>query len=128
MSSENVEWIRAGFEAHNRGDVDALVAVYHPEAVFETLLLGTHHGNESIRVIYEENQKTMSGYDVVPVELIDAGDKVVAVAQAVGAGQASEIALDEAFAFVFTFKDGLVIREQAFRNKQEAVEAAGLSD
>ena len=128
MSSENVEWIRAGFEAHNRGDVDALVAVYHPEAVFETLLLGTHHGNESIRVIFEENQKTMSGYDVVPVELIDAGDKVVAVAKAVGAGKASEIALDEPFAFVFTFKDGLVIREQAFRNKQEAVEAAGLSD
>jgi ketosteroid isomerase-like protein len=128
VSSENVEWIKAGFEAHNRGDVDALVAVYHPEAVFETLLLGTHHGNESIRVIFEENQKTMSGYDVVPVELIDAGDKVVAVAQAVGAGQTSEISLDDAFAFVFTFKDGLVIREQAFRNKQEAVEAAGISD
>ena len=36
--------------------------------------------------------------------------------------------MDEPFAFVFTFKDGLVIREQAFRNKQEAVEAAGLSD
>jgi hypothetical protein len=48
------------------------------EAVFETLLLGTHHGNESIRLIYEENQKTLSGYDVVPVELIDAGDRVVA--------------------------------------------------
>jgi ketosteroid isomerase-like protein len=108
--------------------VDALVAVYHPEAVFETLLLGTHHGNESIRVIFEENQKTMSGYDVVPVELIDADDKVVAVAKAVGAGKASEIAVDEPFAFVFTFKDGVVIREQAFRNKQEAVEAAGLSD
>jgi len=128
MSIENVERIRAGFEAHNRGDVDALVAVYHPEAVFETLLLGTHHGNESIRVIYEENQKTMSGYDVVPVELIDAGYKVVAVAHAVGAGQASEIAVDEPFAFVFTFRDGLVIREQAFRNRQEAIEAAGLSD
>jgi hypothetical protein len=38
-----------------------------------------------VRLIYEENQKTLSGYDVVPVELIDAGDKVVAVAQAVGA-------------------------------------------
>ncbi len=54
--------------------------------VFETLLLGTHHGNEAIRLIYAENQRTMSGYDVIPVELIDAGDKVVAVAQVVGAG------------------------------------------
>jgi ketosteroid isomerase-like protein len=104
MSRENVERIKAGFAAHNRGDVDALVEVYDPEAVFETLLLGTHHGNQAIRLIYEENQKTLSGYDVVPVELIDAGDKVVAVAQAVGSGPASQIAVDEQFAFVFTFK------------------------
>jgi ketosteroid isomerase-like protein len=124
----NVEAIRAGFAAHNRGDLDALVALYDPEVVFETLLLGTHHGNEAIRVIYEENQRTMSGYDVVPVELIEVGeDKVVAVAQAVGAGSFSQIAVDEPFAFVFTFRDGRVIREQAFRNRQEAVEAVGLS-
>jgi ketosteroid isomerase-like protein len=126
MSQENVERIRAGFAAHNRGDVDALFEVYDPDAVFETLLLGTHHGNEAIRLIYEENQKTLSGYDVVPVELIDAGDKVVAVAQAVGAGPVSEIAVDEQFAFVFTFKGERVVREQAFRNRQEALEAAGI--
>jgi ketosteroid isomerase-like protein len=126
MSQENVEGIRAGFDAHNRGDIDALVELYDPEAVFETLLLGTHHGNEAIRVIYEENRKTLSGYDVVPVELIDAGDLVVAVAQTVGAGPASEISVDDQFAFVFTFKGERVVREQAFRNKGEALEAAGL--
>jgi ketosteroid isomerase-like protein len=70
----------------------------------------------------------MAGYDVVPVELIDVGDKVVAVAQTVGAGSTSRIALDDAFAFVFTFKDDRVVREQAFRNREEAVEAVGLSD
>ena len=69
----------------------------------------------------------MSGYDVVPVELIDAGDKVVAVAQAVGSGATSQIAVDEPFAFVFTFKGERVVREQAFRNKEEALTAAGLS-
>ncbi len=128
MSQENLERIKAGFVAHNRGDLDALVELYDPDVVFETLLLGTHHGNEAIRLIFEENQKTMAGYDVVPVELIDAGDKVVAVAQMVGAGSASRIALDDHFAFVFTFKGERVIREQAFRNREEAVEAAGLSD
>ena len=125
MSQENVERVKAGFAAHNRGDMDALVEFYDPEVVFETLLLGTHHGNEAIRVIYEENQKTLSGYDVVPVELIDAGDKVVAVAQTVGAGTVSQIAVDDQFAFVFTFKGERCVREQAFRNKQEALEAVG---
>jgi ketosteroid isomerase-like protein len=122
----HVETIRAGFAAHNRGDVDALVELYEPEAVFETLLLGTHHGNESIRLIYEENQTTMSGNDVVPVELIEVGDKVVAVAQAVGSGSTSQIAVDESFAFVFTFKGERIVREQAFRNREEALEAAGV--
>jgi ketosteroid isomerase-like protein len=126
MSRENVERIKAGFDAHNRGDLDALVELYDPEVTFETLLLGTHRGNEAIRLIYEENQKTMDGYDVVPVELVDAGDKVVAVAQTVGAGSESRIAVDDQFAFVFTFKGERVIREQAFRNREEALEAAGL--
>jgi ketosteroid isomerase-like protein len=122
----NVDRVKSGFAAHNRGDLDALVELYHPEAVFETLLLGTHHGNEAIRLIYEENQRTLSGYDVVPIELIDAGDKVVAVAQAVGSGPVSQIAVAEPFAFVFTFKDERIVREQAFRNREEAVEAAGV--
>jgi ketosteroid isomerase-like protein len=127
MSEENLERIKEGFAAHNRGDLDALVDLYDPDAVFETLLLGTHRGNESIRAIYEENQKTMAGYDVVPAELIDAGDKVVAVVKMVGAGSSSRIWLDEGFAFVFTFKGSRVVREQAFRNRQEALDAAGLS-
>jgi hypothetical protein len=36
--------------------------------------------------------------------------------------------LDDAFAFVFTFKGERVIREQAFRNRAEALEAAALSE
>ncbi len=128
MSEENLELIRAGFAAHNNGDLDALTQVYDPDVVFETLLLGTHHGNEAIRLIYEENQKTLSGYAVDPIELIDAGDQVVAVAQVNGVGPASQIAMEDRdrFAFLFTIKNGRVVREQAFRNREEALEAAGL--
>jgi ketosteroid isomerase-like protein len=129
MSQENVELIRDGFAAHSRGDLDALVEIYDPDVVFETLLLGTHRGNEAIRLIYEENQKTLSGYAVDPVELIDSGDQVVAVAQATGVGPVSQIAMDgDRFAFLFTIKNGRIVREQAFRNKEEALEAAGLEE
>ena len=130
MSRENVELVRAGFAAHNRGDLDALVEFYDPDVVFETLLLGTHRGDEAIRLIYEENQKTLSGYDVVPVELIDAGDQVVAVAQVTGTGPTSQIAMEarDQFAFLFTIRNGRCVREQAFRNREEALEAAGLQE
>jgi len=129
MSQENVDLIRAGFAAHNRGDLDALTEVYDPDVVFETLLLGTRRGNEAIRLIYEENQKTLTGYTIEPVELIDSGDRVVAVAQVKGVGPVSQIAMDgDQFAFLFTIKNGRVVREQAFRNRDEALEAAGLRD
>lgn len=130
MSEENLELVRAGFAAHNRGDLDALTQFYDEDVVFKTLLLGTHRGNEAIRLIYEENQKALSGYDVVPVELIDAGDQVVAVAQVSGVGSSSEIAMEDRdrFAFLFTIKDGRCVCEQAFRNRAEALEAAGLSE
>jgi ketosteroid isomerase-like protein len=128
VSRENLERVRRGFAAHNRGDLDALVDFYDPDVVFETLLLGTHRGNEAIRLIYEENQKTLAGYDVEPVELIDAGDKVVAVVKMVGSGTSSNISMDEGFAFVFTMGNGRCVREQAFRNREEALEAAGLAE
>jgi ketosteroid isomerase-like protein len=95
--------------------------------VFETLLLGTRHGREAIRLIYEENQRTLSGYTIDPVELIDSEDQVVAVAEVTGVGPVSQIAMDgDRFAFLFTIKNGRVVREQAFRNRDEALEAAGL--
>jgi ketosteroid isomerase-like protein len=127
MSQENLETIKAGFAAHNRGDIDGLVEIYAADAVFETLLLGTHHGKEAIRAIYEENQANQSDYRVDPVEMVDAGDKIVTVVRFGGAGRVSEIALDDEMAFVHTFKDGLVVREQTFSNRGDAFEAAGLA-
>ena len=124
--------VRAAFEAYNRGDLDALVEFYDPDVVFETAARrGPTMAARLIRLIYEENRKTLSGYDVDPMELIDAGDKVVAVAQAAGArSRQRDRASDEPVrAFVFTFASGKVVRvSQTFRNKDEALEAAGLSE
>lgn len=128
MSQANVDRIKAGFAAHNRGDIDALVELYHPDAVFETLLLGTHHGKEAIRRLYEENQANQSDYKVEPVEMIDAGDKVVSVVRFGGAGPVSQIELADQIAFVHTLEDGLVVREQTFSSREDALEAAGLPE
>jgi len=128
MSQENVERVKVAFAAHNRGDLDAWLDLYDPEVEFDTLLLGTHQGKEAMRRLFDENQANQFGYTATPVELIDAGDKVIAVVQVGGAGAASHIALDDQIAFIHTFKDGLVVREQTFRNREEALQAAGLSE
>ncbi len=128
MSQENVEKVRAGFAAYNRGDLDALLEAYDPEVEFVTLMLGNHRGKEALLGLYEENRKAVLGYKLEPEELIDAGDKVIALARIGGAGRVSQIALDDLIAFVFTIKDGLITRQQTLRNKEEALEAAGLAE
>ena len=56
MSQENVEAVRAGFAAYNRGDLDAMLESYDPDVEFVTLLLGNHRGKEALRGLYEEEQ------------------------------------------------------------------------
>jgi hypothetical protein len=40
----------------------------------------------------------------------------------------SQIAVDDWIAFLFTIKDGLAIRQQSFRSKEDALEAVGLRE
>ncbi len=125
MSEENVELVRAGFAAYNRGDLDAVLETHDVDVEYVTLLLGNHRGKEALRRLFEENRETLTGYSLDPEELIDAGDQVVAVVRLGGAGRVSEITLDDRIAFLFTIQDGLLIRQQTFRNKDDAIEASG---
>ena len=97
MSEENVEKVRAGFAAHNRGDLDAWLELYDPEVEFETLLLGTHQGKEAMRSLYDENQANQSGY-TAPRRSIPL-NKLITVVQVGGAGTANPDALDDQIAF-----------------------------
>ena len=47
MSQENTQIVRRVFEALNRGDLDALVEAYDPEADTVTLMLGPYHGRRA---------------------------------------------------------------------------------
>jgi hypothetical protein len=53
---------------------------------------------------------------------------VIAMVRLGGAGRVSRIAMDDRIALLFTIKEGLAIRQQTFRNKEDALEAAGLSE
>ena len=56
------------------------------------------------------------------------GDKVVAVTHWGGTGRTSGIAIPDTLALVYTLRDGLVVRQESFRNQAEALEAVGLSE
>ena len=126
MSERNLEIVRVALAAYNRGDLEALSLAYDPAVEFVTLLLGTHRGKESIRPAIDENRQNISDHRFDPEEVIEAGpDKVVAVVRIGGAGRVSEIGLGDRIAFLATIHDGLIVRQETFRNKEEALAAAG---
>ena len=56
------------------------------------------------------------------------GDHVLATVTYSGRGRASGIQHDDVLFDVYTFRDGLCVRKQEFREQSEARRAAGLGD
>lgn len=129
MTRENVEIVRRGFQAYNDGDYATVLEAYHPEVEVTTLVLGTFRGRDGIRRIAEENKETMPGNRFDPVDVFGIGDHVVAELDVGGEGRVSGIApTNERIAVVLTFQDGLIIRQQTFRTRAEALELVGLPE
>jgi ketosteroid isomerase-like protein len=83
--------------------------------------------NEAIH-LWRHYWGTWTEYSVRVHEAIDAGDKVVIVHRESGTGKASGVSLERTSANVWTFREGKVVRYQGFRTKEEALQAAGLSE
>ena len=62
-------------------------------------------------------------------ELIDAGERVVMLLDMTMRGHATGIEVPFGkFAWVSTFKDGLIVHTKLYMSQSEALEAAGLSE
>ena len=112
MSQENVEMVRRGLEAFNRGDLDEALEMYDPQVEVKTLLSGSANGREEVRAVILDREKEMGAVQYVPKDLIDAGDTIVGVVRAAGTGRFSGISdtdfpAGQQLAFVWTFQTAL---------------------
>lgn len=127
---------RLGMEAFNRRDVEAAVSYGHSVFEFEPprefVDLGfdrTYRGPAGFRK-YISTWSEVFGPDlrVEPVELIDAGDRIVLLADLRARGQASGIPFNGTIATVSWLERGKATRVQAFFDHAEALEAAGVTE
>ena len=133
MSQENVEIVRASYEAVNRGENDLAFSYCHPEIEFHTYTLspeaGMYRGKEAVRQYNEHLWAQFESLRIEVQELVDAGDRVVVVstqhAIPKGGGQ-QEIHVH--MAEVWTVRDGLLAERHSYSTKGEALEAAGLRE
>jgi ketosteroid isomerase-like protein len=133
MSQENVEVVRRGLEAFNQGDIDGALDMYDPRVEVRTLLSGSARGRHEVRAAILEREKEVGAVQYLPEDLIDVGDTIIGVVRAKGKGRLSGISdkdfpAGQQLVFVWTLRGGLVIRQEMFSSKAEALEAVALRE
>ena len=131
MSQENVEVVRASFEAWNAGDMDAFRELHHPDAILRMAEgwpePGPYVGRESVMRQWEEQREAFDADAIEPIsDFIEAADRVVVRVIWHGAGHGPEANVE--LTGVYTVREGRIVFFEFFWDHAEALEAVGLSE
>ena len=135
MSQENVEIVRAAWEAWERGDTKALFALYDPEIVWDQThyeageLSTVYHGHDGVKQFFRQWLAPFESYYAHAEAFVDAGEAVVVRARQGGRGKGSGVEVEmPPYWQVYRLRDGRVVRIEVYRVDAEALEAVGLSE
>jgi uncharacterized protein len=130
MSEENLEVIRRVYRAMDGRDLETLAELGDPDVVWladESVGERPVHGREQVVRYFAERAEMFGEINTEIERLSDAGDKVIAFLHVTGSGVSSGAGFDIRLAHVWTLREGLVVRGEAFSDRDRALEAAGLS-
>ena len=135
MSEENAETFKRAVEAANKRDLDALLKELHPNVewypAMSALLGGSEtvfRGHDGIRRWFREVTEALPETEFEFPDIRDLGDRVVALGRLRARGKVSGAETESPFAYVADLVDGKMVHVRAYRDHQEALEAAGLSE
>lgn len=133
-SGENVEIVRASWEAWSRGDMDALFEFYDPEVEWDMTHsyvpdMGVFHGHEGVREFFREWRTFFAEYYAEPEQFIGAEQNVMVRVRQGGRGRSSTVGVEmPAYWQVYRLRDGRAVRVEIYREEAEALEALGLRE
>ena len=132
MSEENVEVVRKVHEAIARRDGEALDALAREYLAqdFEFASVLTGQVYKGVQRGWDLAADLLETVDYVPAieEIIDLGERVVAVLRISGRGTRSGVPVSQQVAIIWTFQDERVVRGKSFTSRAEALDAAGLEE
>ena len=99
-----------------------------PSASAQVGLDPVYRGHEGVRRYWRDYLSAFERLDFELEELVDASGRILAVVRERAVGRASGIAFEARIFAVWTLRDGKITRMQGFRDREEALEAAGLSE
>lgn len=130
MSQEKVEAVRVVYERWGKGTFQGTEGIYDEHVL---LVMRPQFPDAGVYVGIDEVAKYTRGFlepwthiAIEAEELIDAGDTVLAGVRQHGAGTESGAVTEFRYWHVWTFRGSKVIRLETFRERAEALAAAGL--
>ena len=128
MSQEDRETLRLVYEAGSRGDWEVVLRGMHPDIEWKTTRTGRHRGHEEVRRFMEDMREPFEEVMVEPDEWFDHGDRIVVFVRIRARPRGSDAVAENRVGHLWTMRDGKAIRCETFPRREEALEAAGLSE
>ena len=134
MSQENVEIVRRGNAAFNRGDYAGFAENLDPDVEFRDHAHAadapeTIKGAQALLAVLSEWRESFDDFQADIREYIEAGDHVVCVTRWTGRVKASDAAVDNLQVDIYELREGKIVRATlAYPDKATALEAVGLSE
>jgi ketosteroid isomerase-like protein len=134
MSQENVEIVRRSTDAYNRRDLDGMLENWAPDAVLDwssarSFDAGVYRGHGEIRAFTEGFLAT---WDEARIEIVDGPVEVedgLLIAENITYMRGRDgIEVQARSVWLITIRDGEQTSLTLYQTKQEALEAAGLSE
>jgi ketosteroid isomerase-like protein len=131
VSQENVEVVRMMVEAFNSDDPRPALACFHPDVEFNSVFVEgkTYVGLDGMREYTRDLDAAWVDWHSEDNGLMDAAeDRVVWLYRIVGRGKGSGVPIDQPVAIVWTLREGLIWRGQAYLDHADALKAVGMEE
>jgi ketosteroid isomerase-like protein len=131
MSEENLEIVRRFIEAWSAHDRAELAKYLHPHAVFHSAITNvvgeTFYGPDQILGVFDRWAEEWSAIRWEVDEYIDVDEsRVVTLHKVIATGRASGVETARDLGGVIEIREGLVVKQWIYLDRNEALEAAGL--
>ena len=128
-TSADVEALRAAYDALNRGQLDAALAPLAEDAEWQESpeLPGSdrYRGRETIRSFLTGFLESWEEFRQEIEDVVVAGERVCLMIHLVARGRGSGAQVDARYAHVWTLRDGVGVRVEAYYEREAALSSLG---
>lgn len=130
--SPAVELVQRALAALNAGDIEALVAVcdrdFELDMSDRVFNPSSYRGHDGIRQFHTEVLEVWEQYVWEPEQVIEEGNRIVALVRTTGKGRGSGLEVDRQTAMIWTVRGDKALSLRFYRDRERALEAVRSDD